>query len=67
MTNGKLLKHKKFSVKEIEQKIEEFSNINKKLYKPKEKLRRINISVNGIVEMPNKTWKEYDIKVQKIF
>ena len=44
------------AVKEIEQKIEEYPNINKKLIELEERSRRNNIRIEGIVKMPNETW-----------
>ena len=55
------------AVKEIEQKIEEYPNINKKLIELEERSRRNNIRIEGIVKMPNETWEECEIKVQEMF
>ena len=51
------------AVKEIEQKIEEYPDVNKKLIELKDRSRRNNIRIDGIVEMPNKTWEECEMKV----
>ena len=55
------------AVKEIEQKIEEYPNINKKLIELDDRSRKNNIRIDGIVEMPNETWEECEIKVQEMF
>ena len=55
------------AIKEIEQKIEECPNINKKLIELEDRSQRNNIPIDGIVETPNETWDECEIKVQKMF
>ena len=48
------------TVKEIEQKIEEYPNINKKLIELGDWSRKSDIRIDGIVQTPNETWKECD-------
>ena len=48
------------AVKEIEQKIEEYPNINKKLIELGDWSRKSDIRIDGIVQTPNETWKECD-------
>ena len=42
-------------------------NINKKLIKLEDRSKRNNIHIDGIVETPNKTWEEREIKVPEMF
>ena len=56
------------AVKEIEQKIEEYPDKNKKLIELEDKSKRNNnIRIDGFFKTPNETWEECKIKVQKMF
>ena len=54
-------------VKEIEEKIEQDPNINKKLIELEDRSRRNNIRIDRIVETPNETWGKCEMKVQEMF
>ena len=55
------------TVKEIEQKNEVYPNVNKKLIELEDRSRKNNIRIDGIVETPNETWEECEMKVQEMF
>ena len=61
------IKNLDIAVKEIEQKIEEYPNINKKLIELEDRSRRNNIHIDRIVKTPNETREECEIKVQQMF
>ena len=54
-------------VKEIEEKTEQYPNINKKLIELEDRSRRNNIRIDRIVETPNETWGKCEMKVQEMF
>ena len=55
------------AVKKVEQKIEEYPDINEKLIELEDRSRRTNIRIDGIVETHNETWEECETKVQEMF
>ena len=59
------LKTIKTDIKNLDR--EEYPSINKKLVELEDRSRRNNIRIDGIVEMPNETWEECEIKVQEMF